>query len=152
MDLTSGYQLSVQMCHDGARLEMPFFPRFQTCSTTERVVFAAMENTVGKKIERLMLSCCRIRHLTGARPRSRGAMRPSCAWTRRLRKSEGAGRPLRKGAGATLKGGRRATLKGGRRESRVPAAPAASRAKCRKHTSIVTTGPPEHPAFPAQWF
>src|ERR1700737_4759326 len=36
----------------------------------------------------------------------------------------------------------------GRGECRVPAAPAASRAKCRWHTSVVTTGPPEHPAFP----
>jgi hypothetical protein len=29
----------------------------------------------------------------------------------------------------------------GRRESRVPVAPVASRAKCKKHTSVVTTGP-----------
>jgi hypothetical protein len=29
----------------------------------------------------------------------------------------------------------------GRRESRVPVAPAASRAKIKKHTSVVTTGP-----------
>src|SRR6202023_1585149 len=36
----------------------------------------------------------------------------------------------------------------GRRESRVPVAPAASCAKCRKHTSVVTTSSPEHPAFP----
>jgi hypothetical protein len=31
----------------------------------------------------------------------------------------------------------------GRRESRMPNAPAASRAKCRKHTSVVTTGSPD---------
>ena len=36
----------------------------------------------------------------------------------------------------------------GRRESRVPTAPAA-RVQCSKHT-VVTTGTPEHPAFPAQ--
>src|SRR6202022_3124044 len=36
----------------------------------------------------------------------------------------------------------------GRGECRVPAAPAASRAKCREHTSVVTTVAPEHPAFP----
>src|ERR1700737_2782926 len=36
----------------------------------------------------------------------------------------------------------------GRGEGRVPAAPAASCAECRWHTSVVTTGPPEHPAFP----
>ena len=36
----------------------------------------------------------------------------------------------------------------GRGECRVPAAPAASCAKCRKHTSVVTTSSPEHPAFP----
>src|ERR1700680_2103095 len=36
----------------------------------------------------------------------------------------------------------------GRRESRVPAAPAASCAVCWWHTSVVTTGSPEHPAFP----
>src|ERR1700738_49189 len=36
----------------------------------------------------------------------------------------------------------------GRGECRVPAAPAASRAMCRKHTSVVTTVAPEHPAFP----
>src|ERR1700730_11310446 len=40
----------------------------------------------------------------------------------------------------------------GRRESRVLNAPAALRAKVIKHTSIVTTGSPKHPAFPAQWF
>src|ERR1700694_4608344 len=38
--------------------------------------------------------------------------------------------------------------KRGRGKGRVPAAPAASRAKCRQHTSVVTTGPPEPPAFP----
>jgi hypothetical protein len=36
----------------------------------------------------------------------------------------------------------------GRGECRVPVAPAASCAKCRKHTSVVTTSSPEHPAFP----
>ena len=36
----------------------------------------------------------------------------------------------------------------GRGECRVPVAPAASCAKCRKHTSVVTTVAPEHPAFP----
>ena len=36
----------------------------------------------------------------------------------------------------------------GRGECRVPNAPAASRAKWIKHTSVVTTGPPEQPAFP----
>jgi len=36
----------------------------------------------------------------------------------------------------------------GRGECRVPAAPAASRAMCWWHTSVVTTGAPEHPAFP----
>jgi hypothetical protein len=36
----------------------------------------------------------------------------------------------------------------GRRESRVPAAPAASRAKYKKHTSLVTTGSPETPGLP----
>ena len=30
----------------------------------------------------------------------------------------------------------------------MPAAPAASCAKCWWHTSVATTGPPEHPAFP----
>jgi hypothetical protein len=40
----------------------------------------------------------------------------------------------------------------GRREGRVPNAPAASRAERKKHTSVVTTGSPEQPAFPAQWF
>jgi hypothetical protein len=40
----------------------------------------------------------------------------------------------------------------GRRESRVPNAPAA-RVRSKKHTSVVTTGPPELvPASPAQWF
>src|SRR6202165_2018404 len=38
--------------------------------------------------------------------------------------------------------------KRGRGKGRVPAAPAASRAKCRQHTSVVTTVAPEHPAFP----
>jgi len=36
----------------------------------------------------------------------------------------------------------------GRGECRVPAAPAASCAKCWWHTSVVATGPPVHPAFP----
>src|ERR1019366_7196600 len=37
----------------------------------------------------------------------------------------------------------------GRGERRVPAAPAASRADGEtRHTSVVTTGPPVHPAFP----
>jgi hypothetical protein len=36
----------------------------------------------------------------------------------------------------------------GRRESRVPNAPAASRAKVKKHTSMVTTGSPELPDLP----
>jgi hypothetical protein len=36
----------------------------------------------------------------------------------------------------------------GRRESRVPVAPAASRAKVIKHTSIVTTGSPVTPSLP----
>jgi hypothetical protein len=36
----------------------------------------------------------------------------------------------------------------GRRESRVPVAPAASRAKVTKHTSIVTTGSPETSGLP----
>jgi hypothetical protein len=40
----------------------------------------------------------------------------------------------------------------GRRECRALAAPAASRAKNKKHTSIVTTVTPETRAFPAQWF
>ena len=31
-------------------------------------------------------------------------------------------------------------------------APIAPRAKMKKHTSVVATGSPEHPAFPAQWF
>jgi hypothetical protein len=39
---------------------------------------------------------------------------------------------------------------GGRGERRMPNAPAASRAKCRKHTSIVTTGPPDQPGAPAR--
>jgi len=38
--------------------------------------------------------------------------------------------------------------KRGRGECRVPAAPAASCAKFGKHTSVVTTVAPEHPAFP----
>jgi hypothetical protein len=42
--------------------------------------------------------------------------------------------------------------KGGRRECRVFVAPAASRAKVKKHTSIVTTGTPNLPALPAQRF
>ncbi len=42
--------------------------------------------------------------------------------------------------------------KQGRRESRARDAPAASRPKSKKDTSIVTTGSPETPAFPAQWF
>jgi hypothetical protein len=40
----------------------------------------------------------------------------------------------------------------GRRESRVPAAPAAPRAKCRKHASASPQVHREHPAFPARWF
>jgi hypothetical protein len=40
----------------------------------------------------------------------------------------------------------------GRRECRALNAPAASHAKIKKHTSIVTTVTPGHPAFPAQWF
>jgi hypothetical protein len=36
----------------------------------------------------------------------------------------------------------------GRRESRVPVAPAASRAKVIKHTSVVTTGSPVSPGLP----
>src|SRR3954451_20248702 len=36
----------------------------------------------------------------------------------------------------------------GRRESRVPVAPAASRAKNNKHTSVVTTGSPERSGLP----
>jgi len=39
----------------------------------------------------------------------------------------------------------------GRRESRVHGAPAASCAVKKAH-ELVTTGSPEHPAFPAQWF
>jgi len=39
----------------------------------------------------------------------------------------------------------------GRRESRVPVAPAAARG-VQKARALVTTGSPEHPAFPAQWF
>src|SRR5207237_1021431 len=38
--------------------------------------------------------------------------------------------------------------KGGRGEHRVPNAPAASRATSRKHTSVVTTGPPLSPCDP----
>ena len=38
----------------------------------------------------------------------------------------------------------------GRGECRVPNAPAASRAKCKKHTSVVTTGPPDLPGIPAR--
>jgi hypothetical protein len=41
-----------------------------------------------------------------------------------------------------------AQKKRGRRESRVPDAPAASRAKVIKHTSIVTTGSPKHSGLP----
>src|SRR5258706_8356741 len=37
---------------------------------------------------------------------------------------------------------------GGRGECRVPAAPAASCAKCSVAHEVVATGPPEHPAFP----
>jgi hypothetical protein len=40
----------------------------------------------------------------------------------------------------------------GRRECRALNAPAASRAKVKKHTSVVTTVTPVHPAFPTQWF
>src|ERR1700694_3929896 len=58
---------------------------------------------------------------------SRGAMRPSGARTLSLEKQRAQG-------------------------SRGPAAPAASRAMCRKHTSVVPTAAPGHPAFPAQWF
>src|SRR5207248_557344 len=36
----------------------------------------------------------------------------------------------------------------GRGECRAPNAPVASRAKIKKHTSVVTTSPPDHPAFP----
>ena len=52
-------------------------------------------------------------------PRSRGVIRPRFARTVR------------------------ASINRGRRESRVPNAPAASRAKCNEHTSVVTTGTPE---------
>src|SRR5437763_625644 len=38
--------------------------------------------------------------------------------------------------------------KRGRRECRARAAPAVSRAKSKKHTSIVTTGSPEQPGIP----
>jgi hypothetical protein len=38
----------------------------------------------------------------------------------------------------------------GRGECRVPAAPAASCAKCWWHTSVATTGPPETPGIPAR--
>jgi hypothetical protein len=40
----------------------------------------------------------------------------------------------------------------GRTERRVPNAPAAWYAKKNKHTSIVTTNTPVHPAFRTQWF
>jgi hypothetical protein len=40
--------------------------------------------------------------------------------------------------------------KRGRGERRVPAAPAASRAKVKQHTSIVTTGPPASPGVPTR--
>jgi hypothetical protein len=52
-------------------------------------------------------------------PRSRGVIRPRFARTVR------------------------ASINRGRRESRVANAPAASRAKCNEHTSVVTTGSPE---------
>jgi hypothetical protein len=54
---------------------------------------------------------------------SRGAARPSCARNLSLETR-------------------------GRRECRVPVAPAASRAKIKKHTSVVTTGSPVSPSIP----
>jgi hypothetical protein len=64
-------------------------------------------------------------HSRNTPPHSRGAIRPSCA-----RSTPSQNR--------------------GRRESRVRGAPAASRVE--KTRELVTTGSPEHPAFPAQWF
>jgi hypothetical protein len=40
----------------------------------------------------------------------------------------------------------------GRRECRALGAPAASRAKMKKHTSKSPRSHRKHPAFPAQWF
>jgi hypothetical protein len=40
------------------------------------------------------------------------------------------------------------SIDGGRRECRARDAPAASYAKCKKHTSIVTTVTPESPGIP----
>jgi hypothetical protein len=56
-------------------------------------------------------------------PHSRGTMRPSFSFSSAQR---------------------------GRGECRAPNAPAASRAKIKKHTSIVTTGSPEIPSIPAR--
>ncbi|WP_298113430.1 hypothetical protein [Bradyrhizobium sp.] len=63
---------------------------------------------------------------TGERPPSRGLHRPGCAKLR-------------------------ARKYGGRRECRMLAAPAALRAD-KKSRKQVTTGQPNGPAFPAQWF
>ena len=48
--------------------------------------------------------------------------------------------------------GRQATLKRGRREDRMRAAPAVSRAKCRKRRTRAYRFSGGSPAFPAQWF
>src|SRR4030081_2717443 len=63
--------------------------------------------------------------ISGTRPRSRGAKRPSCACILRLHKAEGRG------------------------ECRVADAPAASR-RNKKHTRVVTTGPPAKSGIPAR--
>jgi hypothetical protein len=67
------------------------------------------------------------RNDVGARPRSRGAKRPS--------------------SGQTPPSMKRAQGMPGARN-----APAASRAETKQHTSSVTTGTPHQPAFPARWF
>jgi hypothetical protein len=60
-------------------------------------------------------------------PRSRGATRPSCAAISALEKQRAQGKP------------------GARRTHSLAC-------EVKKHTSVVTTGPPDTPAFPAQWF
>jgi hypothetical protein len=60
-------------------------------------------------------------------PQSRGAIAPESCFGVTLEKQEGAGKAERK-------------------------THPQPRVQCRKHTSKYTTGTPQHPAFPAQWF